>query len=82
MFIGFGMVVAGVLGLVSLFAGNPSFAEAERALREAGGVVWSAHRVAARSGHLTDRRRDRLRGSRESRAAGLHRHALRSDQGD
>jgi S-DNA-T family DNA segregation ATPase FtsK/SpoIIIE len=50
MFIGFGMVVAGVLGLVSLFAGNPSFAEGERALHEAGGVVgaltaWPLARV-------------------------------------
>ena len=41
MFIGFAMVVAGVLGLVSLFAGNPSFADGERALHEAGGVVGS-----------------------------------------
>jgi DNA segregation ATPase FtsK/SpoIIIE, S-DNA-T family len=50
MFIGFAMVVAGVLGLVSLFAGNPSFAEGERALHEAGGVVgaltaWPLARV-------------------------------------
>jgi DNA segregation ATPase FtsK/SpoIIIE, S-DNA-T family len=50
MFIGFAMVVAGVLGLVSLFAGNPSFAEGERALHEAGGVVgaltaWALARV-------------------------------------
>ncbi|MDP9119018.1 MAG: DNA translocase FtsK [Actinomycetota bacterium] len=39
MFIGFGALVAGVLGLVSLFAGNPSFAEGERVLADAGGVV-------------------------------------------
>jgi S-DNA-T family DNA segregation ATPase FtsK/SpoIIIE len=50
MFIGFAMVVAGVLGLVSLFAGNPSFAAGERALHEAGGVVgaltaWPLARV-------------------------------------
>ena len=50
MFIGFAMVVAGVLGLASLFAGNPSFAEGERALHDAGGVVgaltaWPLARV-------------------------------------
>ena len=50
MFIGFAMVAAGVLGLVSLFSGNPSFAEGERALHEAGGVVgaltaWPLARV-------------------------------------
>lgn len=50
MFIGFGMVVAGVLGLVSLFAGNPSFAAGEKALHDAGGAVgalaaWPLARV-------------------------------------
>ena len=50
MFIGFAVLVAGVLGLVSLFAGNPSFAEGEKALVEAGGVVgalaaWPLARV-------------------------------------
>jgi S-DNA-T family DNA segregation ATPase FtsK/SpoIIIE len=50
MFIGFAMVVAGVLGLASLFAGNPSFAEGERALHDAGGLVgaltaWPLARV-------------------------------------
>jgi DNA segregation ATPase FtsK/SpoIIIE, S-DNA-T family len=50
MFIGFGMVVAGVLGLVSLFAGNPSFAAGEKALHDAGGVAgaltaWPLARV-------------------------------------
>jgi DNA segregation ATPase FtsK/SpoIIIE, S-DNA-T family len=50
MFIGFAMVLAGVLGLVSLFAGNPSFAAGERALHDAGGIVgaltaWPLARV-------------------------------------
>jgi S-DNA-T family DNA segregation ATPase FtsK/SpoIIIE len=50
MFIGFAMVVAGVSGLASLFAGNPSFAEGERGLHDAGGVVgaltaWPLARV-------------------------------------
>ena len=50
MFIGFGMVVAGVLGLVSLFVGNPSFAAGEKALHDAGGAVgalaaWPLARV-------------------------------------
>jgi len=50
MFIGFAMVVAGVLGLASLFAGNPSFAEGERALHDGGGAVgaltaWPLARV-------------------------------------
>ncbi len=50
MFIGFGMVVAGILGLVSLFAGNPSFAAGEKALHDAGGVAgalaaWPLARV-------------------------------------
>jgi DNA segregation ATPase FtsK/SpoIIIE, S-DNA-T family len=39
MFIGFVALVAGVLGLMSLFAGNPSFAEGEGVLGDAGGVV-------------------------------------------
>jgi DNA segregation ATPase FtsK/SpoIIIE, S-DNA-T family len=50
MFIGFGMVVAGILGLVSLFAGNPSFAAGEKALHDAGGAAgalaaWPLARV-------------------------------------
>ena len=50
MFIGFAVLVAGVLGLVSLFAGNPSFAEGEGVLADAGGVVgalaaWPLARV-------------------------------------
>jgi DNA segregation ATPase FtsK/SpoIIIE, S-DNA-T family len=50
MFIGFAMVVAGVLGLASLFAGNPSFGEGEKALHDAGGMVgalaaWPLARV-------------------------------------
>jgi S-DNA-T family DNA segregation ATPase FtsK/SpoIIIE len=50
MFIGFTMVVGGVLGLASLFAGNPSLAEGERALHHAGGAVgtltaWPLARV-------------------------------------
>jgi S-DNA-T family DNA segregation ATPase FtsK/SpoIIIE len=39
MFIGFAVLVGGALGLVSLFAGNPSFAEGEGVLADAGGVV-------------------------------------------
>ena len=50
MFIGFAMVIAGVLGLVSLFSGNPGFARGERALHDAGGAVgaltaWPLARV-------------------------------------
>jgi DNA segregation ATPase FtsK/SpoIIIE, S-DNA-T family len=50
MFIGFAVLVAGALGLVSLFAGNPSFAEGEGVLADAGGVVgalaaWPLARV-------------------------------------
>jgi len=50
LFIGFAVLVAGVLGLMSLFAGNPSFAEGEGVLAEAGGVVgalaaWPLARV-------------------------------------
>jgi DNA segregation ATPase FtsK/SpoIIIE, S-DNA-T family len=50
MFIGFVVLVAGVLGLISLFAGNPSFAEGEGVLGDAGGVVgalaaWPLARV-------------------------------------
>ncbi|HWL91569.1 MAG TPA: DNA translocase FtsK [Actinomycetota bacterium] len=50
MFIGFAVLVAGALGLVSLFAGNPSFAEGERVLSDAGGLVgalaaWPLARV-------------------------------------
>jgi S-DNA-T family DNA segregation ATPase FtsK/SpoIIIE len=50
MFIGFAMVVAGVLGLASLFAGNPSFAGGESALHDAGGAIgaltaWPLARV-------------------------------------
>jgi S-DNA-T family DNA segregation ATPase FtsK/SpoIIIE len=50
MFIGFAVLVAGVLGLVSLFAGNPSFAEGEGVLAGAGGAVgalaaWPLARV-------------------------------------
>jgi S-DNA-T family DNA segregation ATPase FtsK/SpoIIIE len=50
LFIGFAVLVAGVLGLMSLFAGNPSFAEGERVLAEAGGFVgalaaWPLARV-------------------------------------
>jgi DNA segregation ATPase FtsK/SpoIIIE, S-DNA-T family len=53
MFIGFAVLVAGVLGLVSLFAGNPSFADGwahEDGLSGAGGVVgalaaWPLARV-------------------------------------
>ncbi|MDQ4107999.1 MAG: DNA translocase FtsK [Actinomycetota bacterium] len=50
MFIGFVALVAGVLGLMSLFAGNPSFAEGEGVLGDAGGVVgalaaWPLARV-------------------------------------
>jgi S-DNA-T family DNA segregation ATPase FtsK/SpoIIIE len=49
-FIGFAVLVVGVLGVVSLFAGNPSFAEGEQVLAEAGGVVgalaaWPLARV-------------------------------------
>ena len=51
MFIGFAVLVAGVLGLVSLFAGNPSFTEGEDgALSDAGGAIgalaaWPLARV-------------------------------------
>ena len=50
MFIGCSVLVAGVLGLVSLFAGNPSFAEGQEVLAEAGGIVgalaaWPLARV-------------------------------------
>ena len=50
MFIGFVALLAGVLGLMSLFAGNPSFAEGEGVLGDAGGVVgalaaWPLARV-------------------------------------
>jgi DNA segregation ATPase FtsK/SpoIIIE, S-DNA-T family len=50
MAIGFAMLVAGALGLVSLFAGNPSFTEGEGVLAEAGGIVgalaaWPLARV-------------------------------------
>jgi S-DNA-T family DNA segregation ATPase FtsK/SpoIIIE len=39
MFIGFAVLVAGVLGLVSLFAGDPSVAGGEEGLAGAGGVI-------------------------------------------
>ncbi len=50
MFIGCCVLVAGVLGLVSLFAGNPSFTEGQEALADAGGIVgalaaWPLARV-------------------------------------
>ena len=50
MFIGFAVLVAGVLGLVSLFSGDPSFAEGEGILAGAGGAVgavaaWPLARV-------------------------------------
>ena len=50
MFIGCCVLVAGVLGLVSLFAGNPSFTEGQEALADAGGMVgalaaWPLARV-------------------------------------
>jgi S-DNA-T family DNA segregation ATPase FtsK/SpoIIIE len=50
MFIGCCVLVAGVLGLVSLFAGKPSFTEGQEALADAGGIVgalaaWPLARV-------------------------------------
>ena len=82
MFIGCCVLVAGVLGLVSLFAGQPELRRrpggARRRRRDRGRLG----RLAARPSHLADRRGDRVRGARDPRAVDLHRHAVRGGQGE